>query len=118
MPNIYCPSCAQAIKYLYARPEKCSCGHSFAAQLPVVQERVTSRQKDDDDDGQTFVTTSFRKKLKAPRKIGVEVDNVQAEKLGDIIGSNPGEKREKRPSVSKADYKNSIFSKKDSSIDD
>jgi hypothetical protein len=128
MPNIYCPSCGNAIKYLYHKPDECSeCKHSFSsiAQVSVpkykkekspVKTPSPEDEDDEDEEEDDYQPFKSRKHLKI-KKINVQIDTPLFEKLGSVIGSNPGEVRTKRPGVGKNDYKSKVFNPKPASID-
>lgn len=112
MPNIYCPSCGQGIKYMYSKPDKCnSCNHSFAIQ------KLNLTIDDEDEETTTVVVSKRSRKISAPKQISVEVDSPIFEKLGQVMGSNPGETRQKRRPISKEDFKNQIFKTTPTTID-
>lgn len=114
MPNMYCSACGQGIKYLYSKPEECpSCKKIFAS---IKIEHLDPKESESEPKDR-FESTPLRKKLKFIKNISVKTEGVHVEKLGQVIASNPGEKRQKRSPVSQSDFKKSIFEQKSQSVD-
>lgn len=137
MPNLYCPSCGVGIKYLYQKPSSCSsCDYIFAS---VSLDSFSSRKKvkkpiDDDDDEddeedddseeymkpklrETSFSNSTQRKLKKIKPF-LNVDSMSFEKIGEVVGTDPNAKREKRKAVSKDELRSKIFSPKENNIED
>lgn len=114
MPNLYCPSCGIGVKYLYNKPDNCSnCSHSFESPKISYAEKV-----EDDDEPVVIVENRRTKKRKKLSSINVTIDTPIFEKLGQVVGSSPGETRQKRKGFSKEELRNSIFKAQPSTIDD
>lgn len=133
MPNLYCPSCGVGIKYLYQKPSHCSsCDYIFASvSLNSISSRKKVRKRIDEDEDEeddseeyiktnsrdTFSSNAARRKLKKIKPF-FNVDSVSFEKIGEVVGTDPNAKREKRRPVSKDELRNRIFSPKENNIED
>lgn len=119
MPNIFCPSCGASTKYLYTKPANCpSCKHSFAARISNIELPEEKPVKLEESNAKTIISITPLKKITPPKEIGVSVDTPVFEKLGEVIGSNPGEQRVRRKGVSKKDFKDKVFKSEPTEVTD
>lgn len=132
MPNLYCPSCGLGIKYLYQKPAKCDkCNYVFSSistedfsktkrtvktSLSEYNDEDEDLEESDEFEDKKFVSSSTHRKFKKI-KPSLDLGSSSFEKVGEVIGSDPNAKREKRKSVSKEDFKNKIFSKMETDIE-
>lgn len=133
MPNLYCRSCGTGTKYSFTKPETCpSCSKPFAKPLviesiatkPIKQKtkRVIEEEDEEDEDDfeeqEEFFSASQKRQIKnALANIQVIVDKPTAQKIGEIIGSDPNHEEYSRQGVSLEEYKNRLLKPKDNSID-
>lgn len=138
MPNLYCPSCGVGIKYLYQKPAECnSCNYVFASvsisSLPSKKSKRPIDEEEDEDEGEwdkdykvgkTFekfeeshLSNSARRKFKKI-KPSLDMNSMSFEKIGEVVGTDPNAKREKRKAVSKDELRSKIFSPKENNIED
>ena len=112
MPNIYCPSWGSGTKYLYEKPVNCpSCSKAFARPVIVPEE----------EDLSSINTPSVHKKNRLDKNILKNVQVIVEEpivaKLGEIIGSSPGEVQRRRSPANRSDFKKKIFERRQNDIE-
>jgi hypothetical protein len=118
MPNLYCPSCGSGIKYLYNKPEKCvHCEHEFAVAVKISKSRKVDIESDDEDEDEYIERPKLRRGKLKIKSLKMDVESPHFEELGEVVGSSPGEKRQKRAEVSKGELRNKIFKAEPTSID-
>jgi hypothetical protein len=100
MLSIYCSGCGYRDKYEIRKPNFCSsCGQSYGVALansvpkPVKENKrvVESNRDDEDEDNNDFIIPNIKK-----FKLEYIPDDYGRVKIGDVLGSNAGEKYERK----------------------
>lgn len=116
MPNIYCPSCAQATKFTFDKPKTCKfCGENYVKVAVVVKKHEKLPKKTDfiedleEEDEEVEYVPIRRKAPVSLAGIKVVVDKPEVSKFGNIVGTDMSGEEFSRPKMDKNTYLNKVF---------